>query len=52
MQTRQALLEDLINRIDELALTLEERADEGDDLALARDLVEELREEVVFKLEG
>ena len=44
-------LKELLEKIEDLAISVEDRIEEGDDLAIARDLIEELREEIEFRME-
>ena len=48
---RNIFLEELLAKIDDLERTLEERAEEGEDLTLAIDLVSELRDDIEYRLD-
>jgi len=52
MQTKAIVIEELLHKVDELARTLEDREEvDGDEWAIARDLVDELRDEIYFRLD-
>ena len=46
-----SFIEELLLKIDDLAKTLEEREQQGEDLAFARQLVEELRDDIEYRLD-
>lgn len=48
---KTAFLEDLLHKVQDLATVIKEREEAGEDLSIARDLVDELEDEVRFRLE-
>ena len=48
---KQLFLEDLMTKIEDIATAIEEREEQGEDLSIAHDLVDELRDELQFRLE-
>ena len=48
---KHVFLEELLEKVEELAAAIEEREVDGDDLSIAHDLIDELRDEIKFRLE-
>ena len=48
---RHLFLEELLVKVEDLAQTIEEREQEGEDLSLAHELIDELRDEIIFRFE-
>jgi len=48
---KHVFLEDLLRKVEELSQALDEREQEGEDLTLAQELLDELRDEIKFRLE-
>ncbi len=48
---KHVFLEDLLKKVEDLSEALEERMQEGEDLTLAQEMLDELRDEIKFRLE-
>ena len=44
-------LEELLKKVEDLSEAIDERVQEGEDLTLAQELIDELRDEIKFRLE-
>lgn len=48
---RHVFLEELLTKVNDLHSAIEERVEEGEDLSLAIELLDELRDEIAYRLE-
>ena len=44
-------LEELLKKVEDLSEAIDERVQEGEDLTIAQELIDELRDEIKFRLE-